>query len=214
MRFLAAGVFILCASVANAGVIVSDFGPGRTYDNTDGGIGFESPDILAVSFTPTTTYQLGSVEIAAYLSWSRIGPSSSLVVELAADSSGLPGMNIATFGFAPGTITTIGSSGNTVLIGPSFPDVTLTAGSKYWLEVYTNTVQSGYGWEVNSLSPGQYGVEEYSGGSWSYNGDILTPAFEVDSLDPAPEPAASVLLGAGLLALVAMRIRSARACTR
>jgi len=210
LRILAAGVFI-CASVANAGVIASDFGPGQTYDNTDGGISFESPEILAVSFTPTTTSQLGSVEIAAYLSWSRIGPSSSLVVELATDSSGLPGTNLATFGFAPGTITTIGSSGNAVLIESSFPDITLTAGTKYWLEVYTNTVQPGYGWEVNSLSPGQYGVEEYSGSSWSYNGGILTPAFEVDSLDPAPEPAAGVLLGIGLLVLVAMRLRSAKA---
>jgi hypothetical protein len=209
LRFLAAGVFILCASVANAGVIVSDFGPGQTYDNTDGGFVINSTNRVAVSFTPTTTSQFGSLEIAAYLSW--IGPTSNLVVALAADSSGLPGVGLETFSFAPGAITTPASSGNKVLTGTSVLNPILTAGTQYWIVVSTSTTNTGYGWGVNSLSSQQFGVEEYSGGTWSYNGDMLTPAFEVDSLDPAPEPGAGGLLGAGLLALVAMRLRSARA---
>jgi len=218
LRFLAAGVSILCVSVASAGVIVSDFGPGESY-SASGGLGIHGAIVLpqgtvpavsyAAAFTPTSTVEFGSVVIAAL--GLDIGSAPDLVVSLDADSNGTPGSVLESFSFPPSDFSGSVSEVSEVLTGTSVLNPTLVAGTQYWIQVSSADLNAIYEWDNNSLSPGQYGVEQYMNGSWSFLSDVLTPAFEVDSLDPtpAPEPAAGVLLGIGLLALVLTRTRPA-----
>ena len=219
MRSFAAVIFVLSASVVSATTIVSTFGSGRTFDNTSGGglnVGTYS---VAVSFTPSGTVQFGSVDIAAFTMLPQMPPAADLVVSLVADSNGTPGTALESFHFAEASIPepTGGcvpcgpSLSGTIVTGTSVLNPTLLAGTQYWIEVGSPGDASGYSyiWNHNSLSPQRTGVEAFENGSWTFEANIATPAFDVNSLDSGtvPEPAAGVLFGAGLLALAAMRKR-------
>jgi len=203
LQSLAVGIFILSASVASAATIVSTFGPGQTYGAAD--LTVDSTFSVAVSFTSTATVQFGSVEVGAYFDY--IGqPPHDFYISLDADSSGAPGAVLESFAFGPSSFPWLPPNiTSTILTGTSLLNPTLYAGTQYWIVFSTSQTFPGYGLDENGLSPEQYGVDDFTGGSWSYVSYAPTPAFEVDSLNSTPEPAAGVLLGAGLLALAAMR---------
>jgi hypothetical protein len=100
-----------------------------------------------------------------------------------------------------------------IYAGTSILNPTLSAGSQYWVEVSNSMNRlffDGFGVYADDSGAPSYLVEANTGSGWTtYTSTPAFFAFEVDSLDSTPEPAAGVLLGAGLLALVAMRKRLA-----
>lgn len=183
-----------------AQIAYSNFGTGDSYNNFMGwtvGGPFPDKDRTAMQFTANITGTLVGVRFA---SWYVTG-SSDLDILLREDSAGSVGPVMKSWSITRTDPTsTIASLTNTDL------SVIVNAGSTYWLDISTNT-DGHHAWNVNDQSVlGRRAVSIDNGTSWTYADSQTIGVFDV-RLEPVPEPASMIALGAGAAALIARRRR-------
>lgn len=131
-----------------------------------------------------------------------------------ADASGLPGTLINSYnvGNANQTYVTTGTYDvSEYSYEATIPDLTLTAGTQYWLGISDTTSTDYYwGWDTTTNAPdGLDNEASYEGGVWTLYGADL--AFNLTSGSAAvPEPFTLSVFGAGLAGAAAMRRRKKR----
>ena len=168
-----------------AGVLFSNFGPGRTFNVFDYFpiVGQAQPYYAseAVQFVPTVTAPFWDARVPLLL---FSGPNW-VTVSLAADSSGLPGALIVSLDLA-GAMTGPHSP-SIVTATPAYHPM-LTAGTPYWLVVSTPTPGTNAGWAWNpptvndSASPTNFARSPFpeTFGPWYLQTFVERPAFEID----------------------------------
>lgn len=177
-------------------MIFSNYGSGASGayavygTNTIGGLD------TASAFTPSATATFDSFTISADF----FGGTPAFILELAADSGGLPGAVLEEYSIslpAPSGL----SSPTTVL---STVHTALFAGTQYWAVLAADPGNpDGKGeWYANPL--GTSGGAQYESGSWSLSGGIAGPLLEVDG-STAPEPSTVAMLGMGMAGLFWVR---------
>ena len=195
------------SALADPVTIFSTLGP---IGPSNGGLAIGSgvEDQFAYSFTPSSSYILNSVSVAA---WYESGPNQ-LTVYLASGLS-QPGSPIETF-----SLTGLSPFPGTILTSTSSLNPTLFAGTRYWVVVSAaDLADTTEAWEVGSVAigsvPGMLAVQSEFTSSpvWFSSPGIdspsaLTGAFAVTGI-PAPEPTtgAYCLLGLAVLGLVIRR---------
>jgi hypothetical protein len=198
------------SSVAQASIIFTNLGPGRSYDITQGNpVGNDfAGDIAAQgdTFTPTSTATLTTIEVA--LSCIVGCPASeSFTVAFRADSSGAPGAVIESFAFVGTTLGAL-SSNNPLITATSILHPTLTAGTQYWVTV-SASVNFAIAWNDNNISdPSDQAVSSDGGATWFSPSGMTPSAYEVDGTSSVPEPSTAILLSsAALLGLRSYRMK-------
>lgn len=196
------------SSHALASVIFSNFGPGSTYDVSSGNVvgdGFDgSIYSQGDSFTPIQNAVFGSLRIAL----SEVFPGSqgtSLTINLTADSGNAPGAVLESWSTAPGSLGLLGNN-NAPLVLNSSLNLTLLAGTEYWITASLGGMGNAVAWNWNST--GDMNPHAINDGSGWFSPSGLTPgAFEVDSATSVPEPSTLALFG---VAFAGMAARSRR----
>jgi hypothetical protein len=201
-RFLVWAVAIAAPGVASADVF-SNLGAGQSYDTTSGnpvGNAFDSNDYAeGVSFTPSATTNFGSVSLA--LSCFFVCPDD-YTVDLTADAGAQPGAVIESFTLSGAALGPVGNN-NPLVVAKSVLYPLLTAGTAYWITT-SSSLDDSITWNFNSTGDTSPEAISTDGGASWFSPSGLTPgALEVD---PAPEPAAVLLLASAMLVL-AMRKR-------
>jgi hypothetical protein len=201
--FLAA-TLALAVSPLNAGPILFDSftGSGTYY----GGRGVCEPasgcggyQAVAVSFTPSITDDLASLELALEVGE---GVDGNITVDLVNSSSGAPGSTVLeSFTYDVTNTTPMVVMFNSIL-NPS-----LSSGTTYWVEVFPNDSNTGVGWEFDNEDTLGPDVMSTTGGSWTVDSGQYEPSLEVTGV-ATPEPSTVLLAGLGLLSLyLVARIR-------
>jgi len=199
---------IATPSVAEAGVIFTNFGPGLTYDINSGnpvGNAFDGNDWAeANAFTPTVSGSLQSLRLA--LSCAFICPQS-FGVSLTADNTDQPGLVLESFVLAGGTLGPIGIN-NPPLLLLSVLHPSLIAGTRYWVAVGAGLADS-VSWNLNTTGDvSDQAISSDNGATWFSPSGNTPGALEVDATTAAPEPGSfALLVGAGLLVSVIDRRR-------
>lgn len=191
-------------------IIYSNLGSGGTvYQETSAYSvnGVSTPPIYtAMAFTPSANYDLSQIDLAL----GNISGTNSAIVTILTDSSDAPGTVLDTwdltglpaFGTTSTTLQTLTPGSSTT---PSAV-IALNAGVQYWIEVAPGTSSTYDAWNFNSTGA--------TGPTWqSTTGPTTTEtngAFDVlgnSVTATAPEPSTWLLLGIGLLGLLALAAR-------
>jgi hypothetical protein len=189
-----AAALTLAASSARADILSSDLAPGGTYNQSgaylshgDYWIGFY--DQITLEFTPDVTAQLTQIELALTSYYQTDGIPDITSVSLDADNSGVPGANLEYW--IASDFPAFGSTDSIFQTFVATSDITLTAGTQYWIVVRADASYDDVLWNENV--PGGYSM----------------PAYEVDGTPPSavPEPTTVLLTLPGLLALCSLRRR-------
>ena len=191
------GVWLLLfiASEARADTIVfSNFGPGMTFNQTQGlsitGSNLFGGVIFAHAFTPSETVTFSSAQVAMLL----VAEPNTFQVLLMTSSGGLPAEILETI-----TVT-----------APTFPGIVsansalhpvLTSGTQYWLAVFAPEPNTFGIWNLalNDFSTPQARGFTSPTGPWVV-GNVNRTAFQING-EPIPEPSTMLLLGTGLATL-------------
>ena len=191
------GVWLLLfiASEARADTIVfSNFGPGMTFNQTQGfaisGSNLFGGVISAHAFTPSETVTFSSAQVAMLL----VAEPNNFQVLLMTSSGGLPGNIIETI-----TVTAPISSG--IVVSNSALHPVLTSGTQYWLAVFAPEPNTFGLWNfaLNDFSTPQALGFTSPTGPWVPN-NVTRSAFQING-EPVPEPSTVLLLGTGLATL-------------
>ncbi len=196
---LAAAVSFVSASAA-AQVIYSSLGPGDSFSN-DGAASVAGADSVPGGYQSMANMftvsggdcQLGKIEVALFIN----SGANSIVVSLAADNGGIPGIAIESFSISglmspyPGSILSVSSSTH-----PSLSD-----GLSYWVVLEAGAADTAAGW-CDSL-PHVDGTAAWDGGAGWKTTSNGVQAFRVNAV---PEPATvSFLVLAGAAAILRRR---------
>ena len=192
-----AAVLALVAGIsdpARAGVVYSNFGPGQSY-NSNSEWQVYSDDAYAMQFAPTTSFTFTDAVIPMI---SLQGPNV-YDVTLSSDSGGMPGSVLETIALN-GVVSTTAPA---LVTATSVLEPTLSAGSLYWLIVWTPSFNTIGGLSMNSIGdlPNNnfaYSNFNYPTGGWHiFNQPIARPAFEIDGVPRSvPEPSSLILAAA------------------
>lgn len=191
------GVWLLLfiASEARADTIVfSNFGPGMTFNQTQGlaitGSNLFGGVIFAHAFTPSQTVTFSSAQLAMLL----VAEPNHFQVLLMTSSGGLPGNIIETI-----TVTMPTSPG--IVTANSALHPVLTSGTQYWVAVFAPEPNTFGIWNLalnDFLTPQARGFTSPTG-PWVV-GTVNRSAFQING-EPVPEPSTMLLLGTGLATL-------------
>ena len=193
------GVWLLLfiASEARADTVVfSNFGPGMTFNQTQGVSVTASNlfgDIPAQAFTPSQTVTFSSAQLPMNL---VTGPNHFQVL-LMTSSGGLPGTIIETI-----TLTdAVPMFPPQIVVANSALHPVLTAGTQYWLAVFAPEPNTFGIWNfsLNDFSTPQALAFTSPTGPWVVN-NVTRSAFQING-EPIPEPSTLLLLGTGLATL-------------
>lgn len=205
---LALGV-LGAASIANADVLYSNFGPGDTYlPNIGETLAFGGPlggDSYehAVPFTVTGgAYTLDSAEVAVMRFW---GPDM-VNADLRADAGGSPGEILEST--ANGGTCTPGQIERPLILFFS-GDLVLEEGATYWLALRTQPTDAHLAWAHNAVE--DFGLRAWRTNEGAWNTGVGDPATDseraVFRINATPVPAPGMLALAGVAGLAAVRRR-------
>jgi len=173
--------------VSAATVLFSSFGTGDSFD-ISGGSTVSGADVVNMgtqtignAFTVSGgNFQLGSIEVATFLQ----DGDNSLKISLAADNSGLPGATLESFSLSsltyyPGTILSVSSITNPLLLN----------GGVYWVVLEAGASNTEAAW--CSSQPHVDGPSAWNNGTdWATN----APNFQAFRVTSVPEPGTVSLL--------------------
>jgi hypothetical protein len=188
-------IFLTCAQAQD--IIVNNLPPDAPVDGNDA---ISSVSSKGNSFTMDgTSRSLQSVTLS--LGKAADGTIGTFQVELRNDNSSTPGTVIATL---TGESNPLPLTATTYSYTPS-SEVTLSAGTKYWVVAEATTTSGSYTWNWTSspFSSGAAGTlggfsESLNGGPWSGEDPVGPFLFGVTAAVPEPSSYAAVF---GILAL-------------
>jgi hypothetical protein len=182
----------LVTPLAHGDIVYSNLGPGGTYNQSntywyhgilDGGW---TPDQVTVQFIPLFTAQLTQIEIP--LLSNGTNPDYT-IISLDVDNNGVPGTNLENW--LVSDFPLYGTTDNELQTLIATSNITLTAGTDYWIIASAEADYTYAAWNQNV--PGEYSM----------------PAYEVDGTPPSatPEPMTVLLTLPGLFAICSLRRR-------
>lgn len=187
--------------IANAVVAFSSFAPGDVYNTgqgyTIGGPNASPVQRVAVQFTSLASGSIDQVRIAHFYS---SGDTTLNVAMYNDNGSDQLGTWFTTWTFADSN-----SAGHITTLTNAFPSLTLTAGQKYWVEVFSAT-NGLHAWNLAdaSIPLGRITWSTNDGTTYNYASGATVSAFDVTVV---PEPTSMIALGLGVAALAARRRR-------
>lgn len=197
----------LCLSgvPARAGIIYSGFGPGYSYECcsawvVSGADASAGPLAPAMGFTAAISGDVSQIDVAL----SVYTGTGNVTVSLWTDVGGFPGSQLGSW-----DVTATQSYDNccAVVTIPVVAGPSITAGQTYFLAAVPDSATDLDFWNEEGI-PGQIA---WSRDGWStpyYNEIGPLGAFDILGGASTPEPATAMLLGTGLLALLARRRRA------
>ncbi len=200
MKFITCGGIAVCLAVsAHAQVAYSSFGAGDSYQaNAIWVLGGSSEQIVAFQFESATTGVLSTIEYGF-----SNGTAGDVTVTLFEDSSDEKGAALASWTRSePDSSSPIPSIRS---ISNTNSAVSLTAGSKYWLQLAPGSGSFSGGWNINDQNISNRVFVSQSGSGFYFNQRV--GAYRVTT-GVVPEPASMAALGLGAFALIRKRRRA------
>jgi hypothetical protein len=201
-------LFTVPALSSTVAVVYSNFGPGSSYDTSQGnpvGNAFDGNDYAeGGTFVLSGDAIFNSLRIA--LSCFAFCPDP-FSVTLNQDAGNQPGAPLETFAVPAGVLGPLGSN-NPLLLLNSVLNPALTPATRYWITVSADLNDS-IAWNLNSISDPAAQAISIDGGSTWFSPSGNTPgAFEVTGIVPEPASLGLVLSAGVLLGLLRLLLSS------
>jgi hypothetical protein len=186
-------------------IIYSNLGSGGTVYNETIGYSVSAFVTSAMAFTPSANYDLAQIDLAL----GNSEGTNSAIVTILTDSSDAPGTVLDTWNLTGlPAFSTTSTILQTLTPGSSTTPsavIALNSGVQYWIEAVASPLDTLDGWNWNSTGATGPKWQMVSGTITATNGafDVLGNSVTVTT----PEPSTWLLLGIGLLVLLALAAR-------